>query len=55
MKCEDSRARDANNADQLFQLVILKWARLRNNEGYLQSLVESMPRRLQAIIAVQEG
>ena len=49
------KARDANNADQLFQLVTLKWEQLRNNEGYLQRLVDRMPRRLQAVIDAQGG
>lgn len=48
-------ARDANNADQLFQFVNEKWEELANDEGYLQALVDSMPNRLQAVIDQQGG
>ena len=48
-------ARDANNADQLFQFVNEKWEELANDEGYLQALIDSMPNRLQAVIDQQGG
>ena len=48
-------ARDANNADQLLALVQQKWEALRNDENYLQNLIESMPKRLQAVINAEGG
>jgi hypothetical protein len=48
-------ARDANNANELFQFVNQKWAELANDQPYLQALIDSMPNRLQAVIDQQGG
>jgi hypothetical protein len=48
-------ARDANNANLLFELVRNEWENLMNNEVYLQSLIESMPQRLQKVIDAEGG
>lgn len=48
-------ARDAANADELFNIVNQKWEEVKQDMNYLQSLVESMPRRLQAVIDAQGG
>ena len=48
-------ARDANNANELFDFVNQKWEELANDEGYLQALVDSMPNRLRAVIDKQGG
>ena len=49
------QARDANNANLLFELVRTEWGKLINNEVYLQSLIESMPQRLQKVIDAEGG
>ena len=48
-------ARDANGTDELFTLVNSKWQKLMRNETYIESLIESMPRRLQEVINVEGG
>lgn len=47
--------RDAENAAELFHFVRAEWNKLNRNHGYLQSLVESMPKRLQQVIERQGG
>lgn len=46
---------DAINANLLFELVRTEWGKLINNEVYLQSLIESMPQRLQKVIDAEGG
>ena len=48
-------ARDARNSDELFQIVSTKWNDLKVNGEYLEKLVDSMPRRLQAVIDKEGG
>ncbi|KAI9560462.1 hypothetical protein GHT06_014482 [Daphnia sinensis] len=48
-------ARDANNANLLFELVRTEWGKLINNEVYLKSLIESMAQRLQKVIDAEGG
>lgn len=48
-------ARDANDANELFDFVNDKWEELANDKGYLQALVDSMPNRLRAVIDKQGG
>ena len=48
-------ARDARNNDELFQFVSEKLNDLNVNGEYLEKLVESMPRRLQAVIDKEGG
>jgi hypothetical protein len=48
-------ARDANGADELFALVNSEWQKLMHNESYIESLIESLPRRLQEVINEEGG
>lgn len=48
-------ARDANNANLLFELVRNEWEKLADNENILQHLIESMPERLQKVIDAEGG
>jgi hypothetical protein len=48
-------ARDANGADELYALVNSEWQKLMRNETYIESLIESMPRRLQEVINEEGG
>lgn len=47
--------RDANNADELFNYVTLEWNKLNQNQEFLESFIESMPSRLQAVIDKEGG
>lgn len=49
-------ARDARNADQLFHFVNECWNELNaNGQDYLEALINSMPKRLQAVIDQNGG
>jgi hypothetical protein len=52
--CLGYHTRDANNANLLFELARTDWENM-NNEVYLQSLIESMPQRLQKVIDAEGG
>lgn len=49
-KLEPTKECRANNANLLFELVRSEWGKLINTEFYHQSLLESIPQRLQKVI-----
>lgn len=45
----------AANADELFRFVNAAWQDLNDNVTYLESLVDSMPSRMRAVIEANGG
>ncbi len=48
-------ARDAANANQLFEGVMGKWEEIKNDRVLIEALIDSMPDRMQAVIDAGGG